>query len=146
MKSLAILAAAAALTATTAFAGDTPSPEGAAVYFINLEDGATVSSPLLVQFGLKGMGIAPAGTEIENTGHHHLLLDRAALGATEEGAEELEYAIEADENNRHFGKGQTETTLELSPGTHTLQLVLGDAYHVPHNPPVASQVITITVQ
>lgn len=131
--------------AAPAFAGETPSPEGAVVYFANLEDGATLSSPVTVVFGLSGMGVAPAGVEIENTGHHHLLLNRAPFGDAEEDADSTEYGIPADENHIHFGKGQTETTLELPKGTHTLQLVLGDAFHVPHNPPVMSNAITITV-
>ena len=140
------LLCAALLAAAPAFAGDTPAPEGASVYFANLEDGAVVSSPVTVVFGLKGMGVAPAGTEKENTGHHHLLLNRPPLGEGEYGAEELELSIPADENHKHFGGGQTEVTLDLPAGQHTLQLVLGDALHVPHDPPVTSDVITITVE
>lgn len=126
-------------------AQDTPAPEGAAVYFANLEDGATVTSPVKVIFGLSGMGVAPAGIEKENTGHHHLFINRPPLGEGEFGAEEFELGIPADENHLHFGGGQTETTVELPPGEHTLQLVLGDAGHVPHTTPVVSDVITITV-
>jgi Domain of unknown function (DUF4399) len=137
---------AAALLVTPAFAQGTPSPEGAAVYFIGLEDGAVVTSPVTVRFGLTGMGIAPAETVVENTGHHHLLVDRAPFGEGEFGAEELTLAIPNDDNHRHFGKGQTEVVLELPPGEHTLQLVLGDAGHVPHVPPVMSDRITITVE
>ncbi|MDJ0629317.1 MAG: DUF4399 domain-containing protein [Rhodobacter sp.] len=140
------LIAAAILAAAPVFAGDTPAPEGAVVYFVGLEDGATVSSPLTVRFGLSGMGVAPAGTEKENTGHHHLLIDRPPLGEGEYGAEELELSLPSDDNHKHFGGGQTETTIELAPGSHTLQLVLGDALHVPHDPPVTSDVITITVE
>ena len=92
------------------------------------------------------MGVAPSTVEKENTGHHHILIDRPAIGEGEDGAEEFEYAVLADENNVHFGGGQTETVLDLSPGTHTLQLVLGDALHMPHDPPVFSERITITVQ
>ena len=138
--------AAAILTATPVVAQDTMSPEGASLYFIGLEDGATVSSPVTVRFGLSGMGVAPAGTEKENTGHHHLFVNRPPLGEGEYGAEEFELAIPADDNHKHFGGGQTEVTLDLAPGQHTLQLVLGDALHVPHNPPVTSDVITITVE
>jgi len=116
------------------------------VYFINLEDGATVSSPVKVVFGLSGMGVAPAGTEKANTGHHHLLIDRAPIGEGEDGAEEFEYGLPSDDNHKHFGGGQTETSVELSPGQHTLQLVLGDLGHVPHATPVMSDVITITVE
>lgn len=136
----------AALLAVPALAQDTPSPEGAALYFVGLADGAVVSSPLTVVFGLTGMGVAPAGVEAAKTGHHHLLIDRAPFGEGEFGAEELTLALPADDNHRHFGGGQTEVTLDLAPGVHTLQLVLGDHGHVPHSPPVVSEVITITVE
>ncbi|MDE4100262.1 DUF4399 domain-containing protein, partial [Phaeobacter gallaeciensis] len=102
-------------------------------------------SPFVVTFGLSGMGVAPAGTEKAHTGHHHLLIDRPKLGEGPDGAEELQYGLPADDNHVHFGGGQTEMTLDLAPGTHTLQLVLGDLNHVPHDPPVMSEVITITV-
>lgn len=134
------------LAAVPAFAQDTPSPEGARLYFVGLEDGASVSSPVTVVFGLEGMGVAPAGTEAEHTGHHHLLIDRPPLGEGEGGAEEFEYALPNDDNHRHFGGGQTQVTLDLDLGQHTLQLVLGDHGHVPHDPPVVSEVITITVE
>lgn len=137
-------AAGLAAGAGTISAGETPSPEGASVYFVNLEDGAVVSSPVKVIFGLSDMGIAPAGTEKENTGHHHILVDRPPLGEGE--AAELDESLPDDDHHVHFGGGQTETTLELEPGEHTLQLVLGDMNHVPHDPPVASEVITITVE
>jgi hypothetical protein len=127
-------------------ASDTVSPPGAASYFVNLADGDIVSSPLKVVFGLSGMGVAPAGVEAENTGHHHLLIDRPPLGRGEDGAAEFDANLIADEHNVHFGKGQTETVIELAPGRHTLQLVLGDANHIPHDPPVMSAVITITVE
>jgi hypothetical protein len=136
----------ALLAATPAFAQGTPSAEGAAVYFIGLEDGATVTSPVTIRFGLTGMGVAPAETVAEGTGHHHLLVDRAPFGEGEFGAEEFTLAIPKDDNHMHFGKGQTEVTLDLAPGQHTLQLVLGDAGHVPHGPPIVSPVITITVE
>ena len=137
---------AACLMAGPAFAQGTPAPEGAEVYFVAPTDGATVSSPVTVVFGLSGMGVAPAGTEKENTGHHHLFINRPPLGEGEYGAEELELAVPNDDNHKHFGGGQTETVIELAPGTHTLQLVMGDAGHVPHEPPVTSEVITITVE
>ncbi|MDO3386739.1 DUF4399 domain-containing protein [Gilvimarinus sp. SDUM040013] len=117
----------------------TASAEDADVYFISPADGSTVSSPVKVQFGLTGMGVAPAGVERSNTGHHHLLIDvdtPPAPGQT----------IPSDENHRHFGGGQTETTLELSPGTHTLQLLVGDHLHRPHATPVMSEKISITVE
>lgn len=124
----------------------TPAPEGASVYFVGLADGDTVSSPVTVRFGLTGMGVAPAGVEKEGTGHHHLLIDRAALGEGEFGDEELELAIPNDDYHRHFGGGQTEVSVEMAPGSHTLQLVVGDHGHVPHDPPITSDVITITVE
>lgn len=145
--SLKQLIAAALITLPgIALAQDTPSPEGASVYFVNLEDGATLSGPVTVIFGLEGMGVAPAGTEREMTGHHHVFLNRPPLGETEEGAEELLYGIPADDNHIHFGGGQTQVTLDLAPGEHTLQLVMGDLNHVPHVPPIASEQITITVE
>jgi len=138
----AILAAGFVLVAGSALAGETPAPAGAEVYFISPQDGETVSSPVTVRFGLKGMGVAPAGVEDKaNTGHHHLLIDTDALSGAA-----LDEPIPADDHHKHFGGGQTETAIELAPGTHTLQLVLGDWSHIPHNPPVMSQKITITVK
>ena len=116
----------------------TPSPAGAEAYIISPKDGAKVHGPVVVQFGLKGMGIAPAGTKMENTGHHHLLIDTEAPA-------DLGAPLPATDKIVHFGKGQTETTLHLAPGKHTLQLLLGDQNHIPHNPPVMSKKITITV-
>ncbi len=128
-----------AMTVTpSAFAGDTPAPADAKVYFVSPANGDTVSNPIKVVMGLSGMGVAPAGTQKEKTGHHHLIIDAPTPGP---GA-----GIASDEKHRHFGGGQTETTIELAPGQHTLQLVLGDWKHVPHNPPIASEVITITVK
>ncbi len=144
-----VLAAAligASAFATAGIAGDTPSTPGAKVYFVNLKDGATVSGPVKVIFGLSGMGVAPAGIEKEGTGHHHLFINRPELGKGPDGKDEFEANIPADDNHKHYGKGQTEATLELKPGKHTLQLVLGDQNHIPHNPPVVSDVITITVK
>lgn len=133
-----LLSTALALAAVAAQAA-TPAPEGAAVYFISPADGAVVSNPVTVRFGLRGMGVAPAGVERDATGHHHLLIDLPTLPA-------LDQPIPTDEQHRHFGAGQTETTLELAPGQHTLQLLLGDQLHVPHVPPVVSEKITITVE
>lgn len=116
----------------------TPSPAGAEVYFISPKDGETVSSPVSVKFGLKGMGVAPAGIAFDNTGHHHLIIDAKAPA--------LDAPIPADANHVHFGKGQTEASVDLKPGKHTLQLVLGDQLHQPHDPAVMSKVITITVR
>ena len=140
------LVAALCLVATPVFAQGTPSEPGVELYFINLEDGASVQSPVLIQFGLRGMGVAPAEVEKAGTGHHHLFINRPPLGEGEFGAEELELALPNDETHRHFGGGQTEATIELPPGEHTLQLVLGDHGHVPHDPPVISDVITIVVE
>ncbi|MEM6904986.1 MAG: DUF4399 domain-containing protein [Pseudomonadota bacterium] len=139
LRTISAMICAAAL-GLPAIAGETPAPEGAEVYFIGLEDGATVSNPVTLRFGLKGMGIAPAGHDQKHTGHHHLLINETLEG------EELDFAIPSDETHRHFGGGQTEVTLELPPGTHTLQLVLGDWSHVPHDPPVMSERISITVE
>lgn len=125
------------LLGSPAYAQNTPSTNGAKVYFITPENGATVQGPVTIKFGLSGMGVAPAGIEKEGTGHHHLIID-APLPPLDEN-------IPMDENYRHFGGGQTETTVTLSPGTHTLQLLLGDENHIPHSPPVYSRVITITV-
>ena len=135
------------LMASSAWAGgQTPSNPDATVYFVNLSDGDVVQSPVTVVFGLTGMGVAPAGAEVENTGHHHLLIDRPPIGEGEDGADELAYGLPSDDNHLHFGGGQTEVTLDLAPGDHTLQLVLGDAGHVPHATPIVSGVITITVE
>jgi hypothetical protein len=139
MRTLAfacLLATAPALVA----AQGTPAPEGAEVYFIDLADGATVTSPLLVRFGARGVGIAPAGVERDGTGHHHLIVNESIEG------EELTQPIPADDNHVHFGGGQTEVEIELPPGTHTLQLVMGDWSHVPHDPPIVSERITVTVE
>jgi hypothetical protein len=122
----------------TAQMPETAAPSDAKVYFVNLKSGDTVSSPVKVVMGLSGMGIAPAGIEFPQTGHHHLIIDAPTPPAAA--------VIAADANHVHFGKGQTETSIELAPGKHTLQLVLGDRNHVPHKPAVVSDVITITVR
>ena len=107
------------------------------VYFINLEDGDRVESPFLIQFGLSGMGIAPAGTDRANTGHHHLLINVNDI--------DLSKPIPSSSNHIHFGGGQTESLVDLVPGDYSIQLVLGDMTHTPHNPPIISQRINITV-
>ena len=117
----------------------TPSPPGAEVYIISPKNGAIVHNPILVQFGLKGMGVAPAGVKYDNTGHHHLLIDTDAPA-------DQSTPLPATDKIVHFGKGQTETTLSLSPGKHTLQLLFADYQHIPHSPPVISKKITITVK
>jgi len=116
-------------------------PEGAKVYFIEPSDGATITGKVTVKFGLAGLGVAPAGVDKPKTGHHHILIDIDAPQGPE-----LQEPLISDEQHRHFGGGQTETTLDLPPGPHTLQLIVGDMNHVPHDPPLESQKITITVQ
>ena len=108
------------------------------VYFINLKDGDVVENPIFIQFGLSGKGVAPAGVDKENTGHHHLLIDIGAI--------DFSMPIPSSKNHLHFGGGQTETSIELTPGEHELQLVLGDLYHVAHSPPVTSKKIKILVK
>jgi hypothetical protein len=116
-------------------------PAGAHSYIVNLHNGETVVSPFKVIFGLtSNMGVAPAGVEKPNVGHHHLLVDTTLK------PEELTQPIPMDEHHLHFGKGQTETAVTLPPGKHTLQLVLGDWSHVPFNPSVQSAVITVNVK
>jgi Domain of unknown function (DUF4399) len=136
----AVLFAAVLLATSVAFAADSGHwPKDAEVYFISPHNGATVKSPVVVRFGLKGLGVAPAGVKFENTGHHHLLVD-VDLPADHEAP------LPVTDNIKHFGKGQTETSLTLAPGKHTLQLVVGDENHIPHEPPLVSKKITITVQ
>ncbi len=127
------------LSAPAYAADQSPAPAGAQAYIISPADGAVVSSPVRVRFGLKGMGIAPAGVDRPDTGHHHLLVDLQELPALSE-------PMPATKQLRHFGGGQTEVELELSPGEHTLQLVLGNYSHVPHEPPVISDQVTVTVE
>ena len=110
--------------------GPTHSAGGAELYFVDLKDGATIPTKVVIRFGLRGMGIAPAGEDRENTGHHHLLID-AELPS-------LEQPIPNDANHLHFDAGETEAEITLAPGTHTLQLLLGDKDHIAHNPPVIS--------
>jgi Domain of unknown function (DUF4399) len=127
-----VLIVLAALIATTA---------SAEVYVVAPSDGAKVSNPVVVRFGLKGMGVAPAGVKFDGAGHHHLFIDTDIPA-------DLSQPIPAAVENKimHFGKGQTEVALTLPPGKHTLQLVLGDYLHVPHNPAVVSKKITVTVK
>jgi Domain of unknown function (DUF4399) len=131
-------APAAPVQPMTASLPRTTSPANARVYIISPQNGAKIKGPVTVVFGLSGMGIAPAGTQVENTGHHHLLID-TDLPA------DVGLPLPANDNIRHFGKGQTETTLTLAPGKHALQLVLGDHLHIPFLPVVSSLKITITV-
>ena len=115
----------------------TPAPADARVYFVDLHDGSVIAQKATIRFGLINMGVAPAGIDKPNTGHHHLLIDTKLPP--------LDEPIPNDFNHLHFGAGQTEATVTLPPGKHTLQLLLGDANHVPHNPPVMSKPITVIV-
>ena len=115
-------------------------PAGAEVYFIAPLNGATVHGPVTVRFGLKGMGIAPAGIKFDNTGHHHLLVDTDLKDLS------LDAPLASSDKILHFGKGQTETTLNLTPGKHTLEIVFADYLHQSFDPPLHSQKITITVK
>jgi hypothetical protein len=135
-----LLALGVCLVTATAFAADRmAAPAGAEVYFIAPQNGAKVNSPVTIKFGLKGMGIAPAGIKFDNTGHHHLLVD------TDVSELKLDAPMPATDKIVHFGKGQTETTLTLTPGKHTLQLVFADYLHQSFDPPLTSKKITITV-
>ena len=140
MKFAIAAAVMALLLPATAYADmeGTPSPKGAKVMILEPKAGSEVSSPVMVKFGIEGMEVAPAGTDKPNTGHHHLIVDGKV--------DDMKAAIPADATHIHFGKGQTETSVELKPGPHTLQLVLGDKNHIPHVPPVVSEVVTITVK
>jgi hypothetical protein len=115
----------------------TPSTPGAKAYFVDLKDGATIPPNSTIHFGLSGMGVAPAGVNKPDSGHFHLLIDAEPPA--------LDHPIPNDENHLHYGAGQTEATINLTPGKHTLQLVMGDASHVPHSPPVMSPVINVIV-
>jgi hypothetical protein len=134
-----VLVLVAAATVVSAQVPKTKSVEGTTVYFISPKDGETVGPTFTVRFGLKGMGIAPAGVQFANTGHHHLLVDLAQMP-------DMNAALPVTDNIRHFGAGQTETELKLAPGKHTLQLVFADYLHIPHDKPVVSQKITVTVK
>jgi len=116
----------------------TASPEGARVFFITPADGETVSNPVRIEFGIDGMAVAKAGDNQPNSGHHHLLIDTdlPALGSP----------VPADAKHVHFGDGSTSTEITLEPGQHTLCLLLGDYLHIPHDPPLVSKSITITVE
>ncbi len=140
MKTLtALFALAALIVGGAAMAGESPAPKNAYLYIGWPNNGEVIkNNSFRVWFGLRKMGVAPAGVDKPKTGHHHLIIDAALPPMDEE--------IPADKNHVHFGKGQTETRITLPSGTHTLQLLLGDLNHVPHNPPVVSQKITVTVK
>jgi hypothetical protein len=128
------------LLAAAAVADRTPAPTGAEVYFIAPQNGAKLHGPVTVKFGLKGMGVAPAGIKFDNTGHHHLLVD------TDVSDINLDAPLPASDKVVHFGKGQTETILTLPPGKHTLQLLFADSLHQSFDPALHSKKITITVE
>ena len=136
---LATLSAVLAISASTAELPRSSAPANAKLYFITPKDGERIKGPVTVRFGLSNMGVAPAGMDNENTGHHHLLINLSALPA-------MDQPLPATDQIKHFGGGQTETVLQLPPGTHTLQLLLGDKLHIPHQPAVLSDKITITVE
>lgn len=133
--------------AATAAPAETPAPAtlvrttsaaDATVFFISPADGDTVSNPVKIVFGIAGMAVVPAGNDVPHSGHHHLLIDS--------GMPDLGLPIPKDENHVHFGDGSTEAEITLPPGEHTLQMLLGDHVHIPHDPPVMSDIITIKVQ
>ncbi len=132
-----LLAAAAASAAT----GQSHWPAGAKVFFVAPKNGAAVTGPVKVVMGAKGIEIAPAGTDKPATGHHHILIDTDLPKG-----EAAQAPLPSDEHVKHFGKGQTETELTLAPGKHTLQIVAGDGNHIPYDPALASEKITITVK
>jgi hypothetical protein len=136
-----ISALALSALAAVALAQDrSAAPSGAEVYIISPKNGEKVHGPVTVRFGLKGMGVAPAGIKFDNTGHHHLLID------TDLADVKLDAPLPANDKLLHFGKGQTETTLTLAPGKHTLELLFADYLHMSFDPPLHSQKITITVE
>src|SRR5262247_706372 len=134
---VAVASCGAAFAQSQRTGGPTPSGPGAEVYFIDLKDGATVPAKLKLYFGLRNMGVAPAGSDRENSGHHHLLVDTELPP--------LDQPIPNDFNHLHFGAGQTETEITLKPGAHTLRLLMGDKDHIPHTPPVMSPLIRVRV-
>jgi len=139
LSSLAVVLATGFVLAQTPAMPKTKSPEGAKAYFIAPKAGATVTSPFIVQFGLKGMGVAPAGVTNANTGHFHLLIDTDAMP-------DMNMPLPKTDKIRHFGGGETETEVTLPAGKHTLQIVVADANHVAHDKPVTSEKITVTVK
>ena len=139
LSSLTVCAAAVAADAPPAATPSSAAPAGAEVYFITPKDGETVSGDVVVRFGLKGMGVAPAGIQMPNTCHHHMLVDADDVPAADK-------PMGKDDHHMHFGGGQTETTVKLAAGKHTLQLVCADYLHVPFKPSVASPKITVTVK
>ncbi len=135
------VALAAALVLPVSALADRPAPaEGTEVYFISPQDGDTVEGPVHIRMGLRGMGVAPAGVDADNTGHHHLLVNKPLDEV------DLDASLPFTDHKHHFGGGQTEGEVELEPGTHTLQLLFMDYRHISFDPPVVSEKITITVE
>jgi len=148
MRSMSLLAAALLTASGLAMAAETPAPaaagapkapHGASVSIVSPKDGATVGQDVTVKFAVKGIEIKPAGDATPNSGHHHLLIDAKELPA-------LGTPIPADDTHKHYGKGQTEDTIHLAPGTHTLQLDFGDTAHRQFDPPIVSKKITVHVK
>jgi hypothetical protein len=137
-RTMVIGCVAVAIAPRFAFAGSTPSPQGAEAYIIWPYDGARIKGGFWLRMGLRNMGVCPKGANRAGVGHHHLLID-ADLPP-------MDQAIPSDRNHLHFGAGETEARIELPPGRHTLQLIMGDFNHVPHSPPVYSKKITVTVE
>jgi hypothetical protein len=137
IRVLAVVLTGFALAASNAVAQQSTMPPDAKVYIVWPSDGQVIHGAFWVRMGLSGAGIAPAGVQKANTGHHHLLVDV--------DLPPLDQPIPNDHNHLHFGLGQTEARLDLPPGKHTLQLLLGDENHIPHQPPLYSKRITITV-
>jgi hypothetical protein len=137
MLSAVLLASVPALARTPG--ARMPAPDNAQVYFIWPSDGMTVRGAFWVRMGLRNMGVAPKGTDIANTGHHHLLIDTDL-------PDNMNEPVPSDRKHLHFGAGETEARIELPPGRHTLQLLLADKDHIPHEPPILSKKITITVK
>ncbi|WP_019024684.1 MULTISPECIES: DUF4399 domain-containing protein [unclassified Thioalkalivibrio] len=140
LSTLLVLTGGLALVGTATAADRIAPPDGAKVYFISPQDGETLESPVRVQMGLRGMGVAPAGVEMDNTGHHHLLVNKPLDEV------DLDASLPFSDHKRHFGGGQTEGELELEPGEYTLQLLFMDYRHISFDPPVVSEKITITVE
>jgi hypothetical protein len=141
MKITRLIVLSAALTSLSfaAHAQGKPAPKDALLYFVWPQDGATIKGAFWCRFGLRNMGVTHAGDNFQNSGHHHLLIDVADPIDTKE-------PIPQDKSHLHFGAGQTEARIELPPGKHTLQLVLGDGGHYPFSPPVVSNKITVKIK
>ena len=138
IRTMLIVSATALIVPRLSVAGPTPSPPGAEEYIIWPYDGATITGGFWIRMGLRNMGVCPKGIDKPQAGHHHVLVDT--------DLPPMDQPIPSDRNHLHFGAGETEARLELPPGKHTLQLLLGDHNHVPHNPPVYSNKITVTVR